>query len=49
MGYSNSNVFVKYLPSQMDDAGLGSLFGGCGEIVSAKVMVDNNGASLGYG
>eukprot|EP00026_Physarum_polycephalum_P011097 Phypoly_transcript_11296.p1 GENE.Phypoly_transcript_11296~~Phypoly_transcript_11296.p1 ORF type:complete len:320 (+),score=57.93 Phypoly_transcript_11296:104-1063(+) len=45
-----TNVFVKYLPSNVDDENLRKLFAPFGTIVSAKVMKDNaNGASLGYG
>lgn len=45
-----SNVFIKFLPSEVNDAGLYSLFSQFGEIVSCKVMVDTQtGASLGYG
>jgi len=44
------NVFVKYLPSEMNDAGLRELFIACGEIVSAKVMMDStSGSSFGFG
>ena len=44
------NVFVKYLPGDMKDAGLRHLFSTCGEVVSAKVMMDSaSGSSLGYG
>jgi len=45
-----SNVFVKYLPPELNDIGLHQLFESYGEIVSSKVMVDHQtGASLGYG
>lgn len=45
-----TNVFVKFLPSEVDDSGLRALFSTFGEIVSAKVMVDHQtGSSLGYG
>lgn len=45
-----TNVFVKYLPSEMDDEGLRDLFSPYGEIVSSKVMVDHQTkTSLGYG
>ena len=45
-----ANVFVKYLPAEMHDAGLRHLFSSCGEIVSAKVMMDGScGSSLGFG
>jgi len=46
----NTNVFVKYLPSSVDDGGLADLFSSCGVIRSAKVMVDHQtGLSLGFG
>jgi hypothetical protein len=46
----DSNVFVKYLPSDVNDASLRRLFSTCGRVVSAKVMVDKgNGLSLGFG
>lgn len=45
-----TNVFVKYLPSELDDEGLRDLFSAFGEIVSSKVMVDHQTkTSLGYG
>jgi RNA recognition motif-containing protein len=44
------NVFIKYLPPELTDSGLYSLFLRFGEIVSCKVMVDPiTGHSLGYG
>jgi len=44
------NVFIKYLPPELTDSGLYSLFLKFGEIVSCKVMVDPiTGHSLGYG
>jgi len=44
------NVFVKYLPSELTDTGLYTLFAPFGTITSSKVMVDHNsGHSLGYG
>jgi RNA recognition motif-containing protein len=50
MALDQSNVFVKYLPPELNDAGLHNLFSPFGEIVSSKVMVDHQtGASLGYG
>jgi RNA recognition motif-containing protein len=46
----NTNVFVKYLPSEMKKRELSNLFSPFGGIVSAKVMVDpHSGSSLGYG
>lgn len=45
-----TNVFVKYLPPEVDSDGLEALFESYGTIVSAKVMVNQEtGASLGYG
>eukprot|EP00026_Physarum_polycephalum_P010551 Phypoly_transcript_10717.p1 GENE.Phypoly_transcript_10717~~Phypoly_transcript_10717.p1 ORF type:complete len:337 (+),score=61.65 Phypoly_transcript_10717:180-1190(+) len=45
-----TNVFVKYLPADMDDGGLEGLFSAFGKIVSAKVMLDpRTWTSLGYG
>ena len=45
-----TNVFVKYLPSEVDSDGLHALFETYGKIVSAKVMVNQEtGQSLGYG
>lgn len=44
-----NNVFVKHLPSDINDQGLFDLFSKYGEIVSAKVMVDENKQSLGFG
>jgi len=43
------NIFVKYLPSGMGEGGLRTLFSSFGPIVSAKLMVDSQGESLGYG
>jgi polyadenylate-binding protein len=46
------NIFVKYLPQDVDDSTLRELFTKFGTIVSCKVMLDNrnnNGASLGFG
>eukprot|EP00026_Physarum_polycephalum_P012757 Phypoly_transcript_13086.p1 GENE.Phypoly_transcript_13086~~Phypoly_transcript_13086.p1 ORF type:complete len:280 (+),score=45.36 Phypoly_transcript_13086:61-840(+) len=45
-----TNVFVKYLPAELEDAGLKDLFAPYGDIISSKVMVDHQtGSSLGYG
>lgn len=50
MQLDNTNVFVKYLPSELDNMGLSSLFNRFGKILSAKVMIDTyTGGSLGYG
>jgi RNA recognition motif-containing protein len=44
------NVFVKYLPSALDDAELAKLFGSFGRILSSKIMVDpTSRKSLGFG
>lgn len=46
----HTNVFVKYLPADIDDEGLRQLFTPYGEIISSKVMIDHQtGLSLGYG
>eukprot|EP01129_Flabellula_baltica_P002565 TRINITY_DN12377_c0_g1_i1.p1 TRINITY_DN12377_c0_g1~~TRINITY_DN12377_c0_g1_i1.p1 ORF type:complete len:238 (+),score=52.60 TRINITY_DN12377_c0_g1_i1:63-776(+) len=48
--YDETNVFIKYIPKEVTDTGLYSLFSEFGEIVSCKVMVDViTGNSLGYG
>lgn len=45
-----TNVFVKYLPPDIDSEKLHELFASYGKIVSAKVMVnEETGQSLGYG
>ena len=45
-----TNIFVKYLPADIDDDGLRNLFEPYGEIISSKVMIDHQtGMSLGYG
>ena len=44
------NVFVKYLPADVNDARLRELFAPFGRVVSVKVMVDRTtGTSLGFG
>lgn len=46
----HNNVFVKFLPTTVDDVQLHDLFSSFGTIVSSKVMVNQiTGASLGYG
>jgi RNA recognition motif-containing protein len=46
----NANVFVKFLPADMDDMALYKLFSPFGQIISAKVMVNPyTWKSLGYG
>jgi RNA recognition motif-containing protein len=50
LGSDDVNLFVKYLPQEMNDTGLRQLFSNFGEIVSAKVMMDSSsGSSLGFG
>jgi len=45
-----SNVFVKYLPPEVDDKEFHRMFKNYGNIVSCKIMVDQtSGKSLGYG
>jgi RNA recognition motif-containing protein len=45
-----TNVFIKYLPTDLTNTGLFTLFSQFGEITSCKVMVDPiTGFSLGYG
>jgi RNA recognition motif-containing protein len=45
-----TNVFVKYLPADMDDWGLRELFSPFGKILSAKVMLSTKTwTSLGFG
>ena len=49
-GMDATNVFIKYLPTDMTNTGLFTLFSQFGEITSCKVMVDPiTGYSLGYG
>jgi len=42
------NLYVKHI-GNLDDAGLRALFADYGEILSAKVMTDDNGQSKGFG
>lgn len=44
-----TNVFVKNLPEDLDDAGLNEMFGAFGEIQSAVVQRDEDGKSKGFG
>jgi polyadenylate-binding protein len=44
-----TNVFVKNLPLDMDEATLSTLFGEHGEITSIKLQVDEEGKSKGFG
>lgn len=49
-GIDSTNVFVKYLPLELTNTGLFTLFSQFGEIKSCKVMVDPvSGKSLGFG
>lgn len=49
-GMDATNVFIKYLPTDLTNAGLYTLFSQFGDITSCKVMVDPiTGYSLGYG
>lgn len=49
-GMDATNVFIKYLPTELTNTGLFTLFSQFGEITSCKVMVDPvTGFSLGYG
>ena len=46
----STNVFVKFLPQEVDDARLQELFAPFGRIESAKVMVDpRTWRTLGFG
>lgn len=50
MGGDTMNIFVKFLPPDVDDAQLYELFSSFGNIISVKVMLNNyTGISLGYG
>jgi len=44
-----NNIYIKHLKPDVDDNGLQELFAKFGEIVSAKVMVDDKGTSKGFG
>jgi len=49
-GMDATNVFIKYLPTDLTNTGLFTIFSQFGEITSCKVMVDPiTGYSLGYG
>lgn len=43
------NIFVKNLPTNMDNKSLFDTFSVCGNILSCKVATDENGVSKGYG
>ena len=43
------NVFVKNFENKLDDQSLFDLFSKFGEITSAKVMVDENNKTKGFG
>ncbi|XP_039139692.1 polyadenylate-binding protein 4-like isoform X1 [Dioscorea cayenensis subsp. rotundata] len=47
--YMASNVYVKNIADDIDDAILGEHFSLCGTIMSAKVMCDDKGLSKGFG
>jgi len=50
LGSSNTNLLINYLPQDIDDSALASLFAVDGEIISAKVVRDKSTKkSLGYG
>jgi len=49
MKYQESNLYVKNLDDAVDDSKLHDLFSQYGNIVSAKVMKDENGTSKGFG
>jgi len=44
-----TNVFVKHLPMEMDDAGFTALFAEYGTITSCKLATDKDGKSKGFG
>lgn len=49
-GLDPSNVFVKYLPAELSDSELTTLFSEHGEVISSKIMLDPlTRKSLGYG
>ncbi|KAF8412964.1 hypothetical protein HHK36_000936 [Tetracentron sinense] len=48
--YDDTNLYIGYLPPNLDDDGLIQLFSGFGDIVMAKVIKDRiTGLSKGYG
>lgn len=47
--YQGVNLYVKNLSDNITDEKLTKLFSDCGEIMSAKVMVDAKGKSKGFG
>lgn len=47
--YHGVNLYVKNLSDSITDEKLTNLFVECGEITSAKVMLDENGVSKGFG
>lgn len=47
--YQGVNLYIKNLDDSINDAELRKLFEGFGMITSCKVMVDEHGASLGFG
>ena len=49
-GEDRTNLIINYLPQNMSDMELYSLFAECGPIQSAKIMRDkSSGYSFGYG
>ena len=49
-GEDRTNLIINYLPQNMSDMELYSLFAECGSIQSAKIMRDkSSGYSFGYG
>jgi polyadenylate-binding protein len=49
MKYQESNLYIKNLDDAVDDSKLYDLFSSNGNIISAKVMKDENGTSKGFG
>jgi len=47
--YQESNLYIKNLDDAVDDSKLHELFSPYGNIISAKVMKDENGTSKGFG
>jgi len=49
MKYQESNLYIKNLDDAVDDSKLHDLFSSYGNIISARVMKDENGTSKGFG